>query len=154
MRLGARYYAAAVGRFISPDPSGYGGGLNLYQYCSNNPVNAVDPTGNVPVLLVTAAAGGVIGGVAGGAVAWISGEDAEGILRGVATGALSGVVAGLFPQSLIGAVAGGALASAAVQTYEMSLGWRCSYSGVEIALTQRRLDLRPFAALKGMAAPA
>ncbi len=95
----------------------------------------MDPTGNVPVFVVTAAAGGAIGGVAGGAVAWISGENAEGILRGVATGALSGVVAGLFPQSPIGAVAGGALASAAVQTYELSLGWRCSYSGVEIALS-------------------
>ena len=53
----------------------------------------------------------------------------------MATGALSGVVAGLFPQSLIGAVAGGALASVAVQTYEMPLGWRCSYSMMEITLS-------------------
>ncbi len=32
-------------------------------------------------------------------------------------------------------MAGGALASAAVQTYEMSPGWRCSYSPMEIALS-------------------
>jgi RHS repeat-associated protein len=43
--LKARYYAPAVGRFISRDPIGYSGGINLYRYADNNPVAVVDPSG-------------------------------------------------------------------------------------------------------------
>ena len=44
--LGARYYRADIGRFISADPIGYGGGdLNLYAYVGADPVNSVDPEG-------------------------------------------------------------------------------------------------------------
>lgn len=41
----ARYYDAKIGRFISEDPIGLLGGLNLYQYAGNNPVNFTDPSG-------------------------------------------------------------------------------------------------------------
>jgi RHS repeat-associated protein len=43
--LQQRYYDAEVGRFLSPDPIGFAGGTNLYGYCGNDPVNAVDPLG-------------------------------------------------------------------------------------------------------------
>jgi RHS repeat-associated protein len=43
--LEQRYYDPAVGRFISPDPIGFAGGLNLYGYCDSDPVNIVDPDG-------------------------------------------------------------------------------------------------------------
>jgi RHS repeat-associated protein len=39
-----RYYDPEVGRFISPDPIGYRGGLNLYRYAPN-PINWIDPLG-------------------------------------------------------------------------------------------------------------
>lgn len=39
-----RYYDPEVGRYISPDPIGTNGLLNLYQYCTN-PVGYVDPFG-------------------------------------------------------------------------------------------------------------
>lgn len=39
-----RYYDPAVGRFISPDPISYAGGLNFYQYAPN-PVLWIDPYG-------------------------------------------------------------------------------------------------------------
>jgi RHS repeat-associated protein len=39
-----RHYDPAVGRFLSPDPIGYAGGLNLYAYPSD-PVGRVDPLG-------------------------------------------------------------------------------------------------------------
>ncbi|MGO9020297.1 MAG: RHS repeat domain-containing protein [Syntrophobacteraceae bacterium] len=42
----ARYYDPNVGRFISEDPLGFGGGdVNLYAYVKNNPVNRADPFG-------------------------------------------------------------------------------------------------------------
>jgi RHS repeat-associated protein len=41
----ARYYDAGIGRFISEDPIGIDGGINLYLYVQNNPVNYVDPFG-------------------------------------------------------------------------------------------------------------
>ncbi len=41
----ARYYDPAMGRFLTQDPIGYAGGMNLYGYCGNNPVNFVDPWG-------------------------------------------------------------------------------------------------------------
>jgi len=41
----ARYYDPEIGRFISKDPIGFTGGLNLYAYCYNNPVLFIDPSG-------------------------------------------------------------------------------------------------------------
>jgi len=41
-----RYYDPQVGRFISEDPLGFGGGdLNLYQYAHANPIMFMDPWG-------------------------------------------------------------------------------------------------------------
>ena len=42
---GHRYYDPAEGRWITPDPIGYAGGMNAYEYCGDNPVRAVDPSG-------------------------------------------------------------------------------------------------------------
>ena len=39
-----RYYDADIGRFISPDPIGLSGGLNLHQYAPN-PISWIDPWG-------------------------------------------------------------------------------------------------------------
>lgn len=41
----ARYYDSTVGRFMSEDPIGIDGGINLYTYVENNPINVTDPSG-------------------------------------------------------------------------------------------------------------
>jgi RHS repeat-associated protein len=44
--MNARYYDPTLGRFLSEDPLGLGGGdLTLYSYAGNNPVVFVDPSG-------------------------------------------------------------------------------------------------------------
>lgn len=38
-------YDAALGRFLSADPLGLGGGPNVYAYCLGNPLAYIDPLG-------------------------------------------------------------------------------------------------------------
>jgi len=46
VRFGARDYNPEIGRWTAKDPIGFGGGQsNFYEYCLNDPVNAVDPDG-------------------------------------------------------------------------------------------------------------
>lgn len=40
-----RYYDPNTGRFLTRDPIGYDGGINLYSYVTNNPTNWIDPLG-------------------------------------------------------------------------------------------------------------
>jgi RHS repeat-associated protein len=44
----ARYYDPTVGRFISQDPIGFGGGIDFYAYVRNNPASLGDPYGLDP----------------------------------------------------------------------------------------------------------
>jgi RHS repeat-associated protein len=43
-----RHYSPQLGRFVQPDPIGYEGGLNLYAYVNNDPLNFTDPMGTEP----------------------------------------------------------------------------------------------------------
>jgi RHS repeat-associated protein len=46
---GHRFYSAALGRFINRDPKEEAGGINLYGFCRNNPINSWDYLGLLPV---------------------------------------------------------------------------------------------------------
>jgi RHS repeat-associated protein len=40
-----RWYEAGTGKWLSEDPIGYKGGINLYEYCGNKPTDRTDPSG-------------------------------------------------------------------------------------------------------------
>jgi RHS repeat-associated protein len=95
----ARYYDPSVGRFISEDPLGLGGGdTNLYVYVQNNPIMNIDPNGQWWI-------GAGIGFVAGGIGGFTSGMIGHSSLWGSVLGGIAGGTAG----ALAGTVVGGAL---------------------------------------------
>ena len=114
--LQTRYYDPEVGRFLSQDDVSYLApdsinGLNLYAYCSNNPVMATDPTGRF-VLSLTALI--LIGFFVGAAI----GSGASIISQGIDDGwdninwwqvGLDGLIGGL----------GGALAMSGLNALEL-----------------------------------
>jgi RHS repeat-associated protein len=91
----ARYYDPTLGRFISEDPIGLEGGINLYTYAGNNPVNALDPTGMFKIRISWRSIGWVVAFVA---ITIASGGNP------------------LPAFAALGAAAGGAALSAAVET--------------------------------------
>ena len=106
--LEARYYDPETGRFISQDEidfiiPNHLTGLNLYAYCSNNPIMYTDPSGNFffTALLIGAVAGALIGGAIGGVSAYNNAK---------ALGATGGELIG---KTILGAVGGGVIGAAA-----------------------------------------
>ncbi|MCM1368220.1 MAG: polymorphic toxin-type HINT domain-containing protein [Roseburia sp.] len=127
--LNSRYYDAEVGRFINADSISNVkecaediGGLNLFAYCFNNPVNAIDADGElswwkklligIAVIAVVAVVAVATAGTAVGAVA-----------AAATVGAVKGAVIGAATGAAIGAVTGG------IQGYQQN-GWDGVLSGM------------------------
>jgi RHS repeat-associated protein len=107
-----RWYDPQTGRFLTQDPIGLAGGVNLYSYAGNNPVAYTDPFGLCipPLTPACLVAYGIALGVAwfgGTRVAYNAATDrplAEGVQGDVASGSLVGANAGVFAGAgLIGA---------------------------------------------------
>ncbi len=114
-----RYYAPSLGRFVSRDPIGFAGGINLYAYCYGDPINYWDPSGTdgifgVPAGTVVGAGGyflftflsggnpviGALGGAAAGA-AWSYFVDHKDIQTSLADGFTGALVSNGLDDVLI-----------------------------------------------------
>jgi hypothetical protein len=134
-----RYYDPLTGRFLTRDPIGYAGGLNLYAFAGNNPVSYADPSGTNPLLCGGIGAG--LGAIIGGGVAYVHHQD---VLQAVVHGAVVGGVTGFFtclgaPElgaGFLGSAASGAVGGAIGDTYgqatAIAFGWQDCFNWPEL----------------------
>ncbi len=77
----ARWYDGGQGRFISEDPIGHAGGVNLYSYAAGDPVNFRDPSGLVlsghPLVALGSSIGTAVNSTASSVVGSLAGYYAN-----------------------------------------------------------------------------
>jgi RHS repeat-associated protein len=107
--FGHRDYDPDIGRWTAKDPIFFAGGdTDLYGYVLNDPVNLIDPTGEIGI--AGAAVGAIVGAAGGASAALQNGGGYTSAILGGITGALVGGAVGsvnMFAASVAGAAAGG-----------------------------------------------
>ena len=99
----ARWYDPQSGRFLTQDPIGFGGGLNLYTYVLNNPLSFFDPSGlSLSTFFQGFARGLVVGGLSSFAIAFIL--AGLGLSGGIPGAIVLGISVGLAAASLMAAI--------------------------------------------------
>jgi RHS repeat-associated protein len=92
-----RLYSPSLGRWLSNDPLGFeAGDQNWYRAIGNNPGNAVDPSGEFLINLVSGLTGAAIGAVFG----YYSTGTWKGTLVGGAAGGVAGLTLGTIGPSI------------------------------------------------------
>lgn len=84
-----RYYDPETGRYITSDPIGLDGGINLYSYVENNPTNKIDSAGLNP------AQGAITGGNIGTAIGSLGGPGGAAIGRAIGSAVGAGIGFGI-----------------------------------------------------------
>ncbi len=98
-----RWYDPQTGRFLTQDPIGLAGGVNLYSYAGGNPVAFSDPFGLCipwPACAVAAAEGGAEIGAAIGTVEPGGGNTLGGVIGGVVGFVGATITAGVIVHEL------------------------------------------------------
>lgn len=97
----ARWYEPRSGRFLSEDPIGLAGGLDLYVFAGDDPVNQRDPTGTcfepaTATICTVMLYGAALGALGSGAVYYLTGSEGGvwGLIASVTAGAAFGAVTG------------------------------------------------------------
>jgi len=148
---GARYYDPRLGRFIQPDPIGQAGGLNLYAYADNDPLNLTDPSGHCPLCVI---AGAGLGGVAGYIAGYHNTGSIWGGLQGAFIGGLAGAAVGVVAPQISSAV-GGSVAGAFVYSVTGAAGGAIGAGAIDVSQGQSRAaivrDIKIGAAVGGLA---
>ncbi len=142
-----RHYHPGTGRYLTPDPIGLKGGVNVFAYALNDPVNLTDPSGQaVPIAIAIArVAVGAAAGAGGGWVAGkIQGSTVAAVLGGVVGGLAGGLIGLASPEmsSVVGGMIGGAIAG----TIGGGLG---GYTGKYLADPESSLQERLLSGTKG-----
>ena len=70
-----RYYDPSIGRYLKKDPIGFGGGINLFTYVFNNPVNSVDYYGLFALIKYCRNLNTITAQDSDGNYAWVRGYD-------------------------------------------------------------------------------
>jgi RHS repeat-associated protein len=107
--VSARFLQTSLGRFTTIDPLAEKyPNISPYAYCNGNPVNLVDPDGEVPHAVIFAALGASVAGIS----AIIQGKSASEVLAatigGALDGALSSLGVGVMVRVVMGTVGSGA----------------------------------------------
>ena len=117
---GYRFYSPGMGRWINRDPIGESGGLNVYEFAGNNPINSGDAYGEYVVL-----DDGIV--IVGGAVAGLAGQAVEDAIAGKVSpyesyaAAMVGGSVGAEATIYAGPIVGGAAGAAASNAYTQGL---------------------------------
>lgn len=114
LQMRARWYSPSLGRFLSEDPIGFGGGMNWHAYCGGDPLMRVDPEGTFAHILIGAGIGGVVG---------VGSQFISDLIRGETSG--FNQYAGAFVG---GAVTGGMVTATGGASLLVSTGARVAYA--------------------------
>ncbi len=85
----ARYMDPKAGGFLQEDPIW---DTNAYAYCYNNPLNLVDPNGDIPLVFVIIGTGGLISGGVDAYSSYLAGGNYHDVAFAFGRGFISGVV--------------------------------------------------------------
>ena len=117
VRFGYRDYDPDISRWTAKDPIFFAGGdTDLYGYCLNNPINLIDPAGEVGI--PGAVMGVILGASAGFTSGIASGNPSAGFwsgLAGAVAGGVAGGAVGFFAPNaspVIGGIVGGLIGGA------------------------------------------
>ena len=121
----ARYYAPAMGRFISDDPIGFAGGSNnFYAYTGDDPIDLRDSTGLLPDPWEMGS-GFIVGGVTGLAEGYMVGDSGYGLFADSMLSGLAGAGTAAIDDPGLSAIAAKAIINGSATAASEKINGHC-----------------------------